>query len=463
MQSVEELCMHHLQTGSLMNLLQIWEQTQKNLRLQIGETAYETWFSVLAVKVKNDETLIVETPDEFFKNWIVEHYLEAIESVINELTPVNINIEFEVNPHLFSEKNKRPFPEVVSQPPAVSMSEDATTITPRFTFENFVIGSSNRFAHAASLAVADSPAKAYNPLFIYGGVGLGKTHLMQSIANRIKAKQPKTKFCYLSSEKFTNALIDAIRHRATVQFRQRFRNVDVLLIDDIHFIAGKESTQEEFFHTFNELHENRKQIVISSDKPPKSIPKLEERLSSRFAWGLITDIQPPDFETRVAILRKKIEREPAKVPDDVIMFIAEQIKTNIRELEGALVRVMAYSLLEEKPISLDMTKIILRDMVQESTKIINMDMIQKVVANYFNVSLFDLKTNKRHKNIVLPRQIAMYLSRHQTNLSLPEIGACFGGKDHTTVLHSCKKIEKEIQVNNQLKNIIEQLSTEIKS
>ncbi|HOD12869.1 MAG TPA: chromosomal replication initiator protein DnaA [Candidatus Omnitrophota bacterium] len=446
-----------------MSLLTIWQQTQKNLRLQIGDTAYETWFSSLAVKTKNEETLVIETPDEFFKNWIIEHYLETIENVLNDLTPTNINIEFEVNPHLFADKSKLPFPEITPTAGPTTPAEDASSITPRFTFENFVIGSSNRFAHAASLAVAESPAKAYNPLFIYGGVGLGKTHLMQSIANRIRVKQPKTKFCYISSEKFTNALIDAIRHRATVQFRQRFRTIDVLLIDDIHFIAGKESTQEEFFHTFNDLHENRKQIVVSSDKPPKSIPKLEERLSSRFAWGLITDIQPPDFETRVAILRKKIEREPAKVPDDVITFIAEQIKTNIRELEGALVRVMAYSLLEEKPISLEMTKIILRDMVQESTKIINIDMIQKSVANHFNVSLFDLKTNKRNKNIVLPRQVAMYIARRQTNLSLPEIGACFGGKDHTTVLHSCKKIEKEITINNQLKNIIEHLSTEIKT
>jgi len=444
-----------------MQLLEIWKKTQKSLREKIGETSYETWFSSLNVKEKSPETLLIETPDEFFKNWIIEHYLDAIETIINELSSSNINIEFEVNSRFFSDKPKKH--NFAEQEEIYPPEKESSIIAPRFTFENFVVGAGNRFSHAASLAVADSPAKAYNPLFIYGGVGLGKTHLMQSIANRIRVKQPKTKFCYLSSETFTNDLIDAIRHRSAAQFRQRFRSVDVLLVDDIHFIAGKESTQEEFFHTFNELHENHKQIVISSDKPPKSITNLEERLRSRFAWGLITDIQPPDFETRVAILRKKIERESTKVPDDVIIFIAEQIKTNIRELEGALVRVLAYSLLEEKTISLAMAKTILKDMVIETTKIINVDMVQKIVANHFNISLFDLKASRRNKNIVLPRQVAMYLARTLTNLSLPEIGGFFGGKDHTTVLHSCKKIEREIGTNAQLKNTIDQLSTEIKS
>jgi chromosomal replication initiator protein len=444
-----------------MQLLDIWKKTQKSIREQIGETSYETWFSSLSVSEKDSKTLLIETPDEFFKNWIIENYLKIIEKTISDLTSSNVAIEFEVNAHLFSDKPKKhPSAGEEDQP---SVLKESSLIASRFTFENFVIGAGNRFAQAASFAVAESPAKAYNPLFIYGGVGLGKTHLMQSIANHIKTKQPKTKFCYLSSESFTNALIEAIRHRSAAQFRQRFRSVDVLLVDDIHFIAGKESTQEEFFHTFNELHENHKQIVISSDKPPKSITNLEERLRSRFAWGLITDIQPPDFETRVAILRKKVEREPAKVPDDVILFIAEQIKTNIRELEGALVRVLAYSLLEEKTISLAMAKTILKDMVIETTKIINVDMIQKTVANYFNISLFDLKSSRRNKNIVLPRQVAMYLARTLTNLSLPEIGGFFGGKDHTTVLHSCKKIEKETAVDHQLKNILEQLSTEIKA
>ncbi len=444
-----------------MNPLNLWENAQKTIRSKIGETSYETWFASLCIQEKSSDTLVLQTPDEFFKNWIIEHYLSIIEEALNSLSTKNINIEFEVNSQILGEQTQKRFTDLEKKFEEKSVS--SSLITPRFTFENFVVGSSNRFAHAASLAVAESPAKAYNPLFIYGGVGLGKTHLMQSIANTIRIKNPKAKFCYLSSERFTNDLIDAIRHRSTAQFRQKYRSVDVLLIDDIHFIAGKESTQEEFFHTFNDLHESRKQIVISSDRHPKNIQNLEERLTSRFSWGLVADVQPPDFETRVAILKKKIEREPAKVPDDVILFIAEQIKTNIRELEGALVRVMAYSLLEERTISLDMAKIILKDMVKETTKIINVDMIQKSVANHFNVSLYDLRASKRHKNIVLPRQVAMFLSRQLTNLSLPEIGASFGGKDHTTVLHSCKKISKEIENNNSFKNTVDQLLTEIKT
>ena len=337
-----------------------------------------------------------------------------------------------------------------------------SVVNPRFTFENFVVGPSNRFAHAACQAVAESPAKAYNPLFIYGGVGLGKTHLMQAIANKFQGNISKLRACYISSERFTNELIEAIRHRSTNQFRQKYRTIDVLLIDDIHFIAGKESTQEEFFHTFNALHDSRKQIIISSDRPPKDIANLEERLRSRFAWGLITDIQPPDFETRVAILRKKIEREPVRVPDEVILFIANEIKTNIRELEGALIRVVAYSLLEEKPVSLTMAKLILKDMVQETIKIVSVELIQKVVADFFSISLSDLKNKKRSKNIVFPRQIAMFLARRLTNLSLPEIGESFGGKDHTTVLHSFKKIESNLSHNNELKYTIEKLTTSIK-
>jgi len=445
-----------------MNPLKVWEKAQDEIKSRVGQTSYETWFSSIHLKEVLPDTLIVETPDEFFKNWIVEHYLDIIENALTSVAPQNINIEFNVNSQVLSKKNSSRLSTIEKDFKKEDLPK-TTPIAPRFTFENFVIGPSNRFAHAASLSVAESPAKAYNPLFIYGGVGLGKTHLMQSIANHIRQRDPKTKFCYISSERFTNELIEAIRRGATPQFRSKYRHVDVLLVDDIQFIAGKEATQEEFFHTFNDLHENKKQIVISSDRLPKSIVSLEERLSSRFTWGLVTDVQPPDFETRVAILRKKVEREPAHIPDDVILFIADQIKTNIRELEGALVRVMAYSLLEESPVSLNMAKIILKDMVKEASKIINVDMIQKAVANHFDISLYDLRTTKRNKNIVLPRQVAMYLTRQLTGLSLPEIGAAFGGKDHTTVLHSCKKINKEIGVNNNLKNSVDQLSTEIKT
>ncbi|MBU3959086.1 MAG: chromosomal replication initiator protein DnaA, partial [Candidatus Omnitrophica bacterium] len=297
-------------------------------------------------------------------------------------------------------------------------------------------------------------------LFIYGGVGLGKTHLMQAICQSVKnnKKSSQHKIYYMTSEKFTNELIEAIQHHSTASFRQKYRNVDVLVIDDIHFIAGKESTQEEFFHTFNTLYDAHKQIIISSDRPPREISNLQDRLVSRFSWGLTTDIQPPDLETRVAILKKKIEREPVPVPDEAIFFIAQLIKTNIRELEGALIRTIAYSLLEEKSITLALTKEVLKDLLKETKKLITVDFIQRCVAEEFGVLLQDLKARRRHKNIVLPRQIAMYLSRELTDLSLPEIGVFFGGKDHTTVLHSYKKIKEGLREDEVLKNKVERVA-----
>ncbi len=443
-----------------MSVLSVWEKAQGSIKETIGESSYETWFSQLHAVEKDPSTILLETPDEFFRNWIVEHYLKTIEEKLATTSEQNIAIEFSVSANIQKEvpasrlnKTENSFEDE---------KRDDININPRFSFDNFVIGPSNRFAYAAAMAVAESPAKAYNPFFIYGQVGLGKTHLMQAITQQIRKLYPSLNICYISSEKFTNELIDAIRHRSTPQFRQKYRNIDVLLIDDIHFIAGKESTQEEFFHTFNALHNNRKQIIISSDRPPKEISNLEERLSSRFAWGLITDIQPPNYETRVAILKKKIEREPVEVPDNVIFFIAEQIKTNIRELEGALIRVVAYSLLEEKPISLDVAKLILKDMVKESIKIVSVEMIQKEVGDYYNLSVSELKAKKRNKNVLLPRQLAMHLTRQMTKLSLPEIGQAFGGKDHTTVLHSCKKIEQDLLTDQELKNTIEKLTTNLK-
>ncbi len=442
-----------------MTLLSAWKNAQPVIKEKIGNASYETWFSSIGIKEKDSTTLIIETPDDFFKNWIVEHYLDTINESLKTTSAQSLNIEFEINTKVLKEPAANRFAPTIQE---LKSEPNQVHLNPRFNFDNFVVGPSNRFAYAACLAVAEQPAKAYNPLFIYGHVGLGKTHLMQAIAHQIRQQNPKTKHCYISSEQFTNELIDAIRHRSTSQFRQKYRHIDVLLIDDIHFIAGKESTQEEFFHTFNALHDNRKQIVISSDRPPREIAKLEERLSSRFAWGLITDIQPPDFETRVAILKKKIEHEPVNVPDNVIHFIAEQIRTNIRELEGALIRVVAYSLLDEKPVSLDMAKTILKDMVNETINKINVESIQKHVAEFFNLTLTELKANRRTKNIVFPRQIAMYLSRQLTNLSLPEIGQAFGGKDHTTILHAFKKIEKELIKNKDLKNTVDRLTSIIK-
>ncbi|MCA9405774.1 MAG: chromosomal replication initiator protein DnaA [Candidatus Omnitrophica bacterium] len=440
-----------------MSLTSIWENAQEQIRETVGSTSYETWFSVIQVKETTPTTLNIETPDQFFKNWIIEHYQQLLEQVLSNKADRNIQLEFSVNSQLLKEDTQDQLSKLEEDFKEVDHSSSA--LNARFNFETFVIGSSNRFACAAGLAVAESPAKAYNPLFIYGQVGLGKTHLIQAITHKVQQLHPNKKICYMSSEQFTNELIDSIRNRSTDQFRKKYREIDVLLIDDIQFIAGKNSTQEEFFHTFNHLHDNRKQIIITSDRPPKEISNLEERLSSRFAWGLITDIQPPDFETRVAILRKKVESEAVKVPDDVIFFIAEQIQSNIRELEGALIRVAAYSLLEEKPMTLETAKVVLRDVVRENAKIITVDTIQKTTSKHFQISIDELCSKKRNQNIVLARQVAMYLSRELAKLSYPEIGSAFGGKDHTTVLHSCKKIEEEIKPNSGLKNTINYLIT----
>lgn len=441
-----------------MSLSSIWEQAQNEIKEKIGTTSYDAWFSSLQIKEKSSDTLIIETPDQFFKNWIIDHYENFIKEILNSVAARQIQVEFAVNTVA-----QQPIKPVEPAPKTNGGQEtNKNNLNLRFTFDNFVIGASNRFACAASLAVAESPAKAYNPLFIYGHVGLGKTHLIQAITHKIRELNPETKVSYMSSEKFTNELIEAIRHRSTPQFRKKYREIDVLLIDDIQFIAGKESTQEEFFHTFNHLHENRKQIIITSDRPPKEIANLEERLSSRFAWGLITDIQPPDFETRIAILRKKKELEPISVPDDVIEFIAQEIKTNIRELEGALIRVIAFAQMEDRALDIHMAKMVLKDMVKETTKIISVEMVQKTVADHYKISVNELRAKKRNQNIVIPRQIAMYLSRQLANLSLPEIGNAFGGKDHTTVLHSCRKIEEQAHSDQNLKNTLYYLTTALK-
>lgn len=438
----------------------IWNKARDGLKGKMGDTAFETWIMPLKPRLKGEGSLILEVPDNFFKDWVAKHYLTAIQVVVGASSDSIKEVELEVNPSL----QKTLTPSEVRQPQNKPVPKDETAnLNPRYTFENFVIGPSNRHAHAYSLAVAESPAKVYNPLFIYGGVGLGKTHLMQAICHYIKNKTAgNAKICYMTSEKFTNELIDAIQRHSTSNFRQRYRNVDVLVIDDIHFIAGKESTQEEFFHTFNTLYDAHKQIIISSDRPPKEIANLQDRLVSRFNWGLTTDIQPPDLETRVAILKKKIEREKVEVPDDVVFFIAQLIKTNIRELEGALVRTIAYSLLEEKLISLDLTKEVLKDLLKEPKKLVTVDFIQRCVAEEFGTTLLDLKTKRRNKNIVLPRQVAMYLSRELTDLSFPEIGEFFGGKDHTTVLHSCNKIKGVIEGDEILKNRVDKIIQVIK-
>ncbi|MDD5617597.1 MAG: chromosomal replication initiator protein DnaA [Candidatus Omnitrophica bacterium] len=443
------------------DITKIWSATQNTIKSRIGEIAFNTWFGPIKIKGDKTKNLTLEVPDNFFKEWFVSHYLELTSSTVRELAGQEIPIELEVNPSIIKKEKKDKLQVFESR----IKEEDSNNVrlNPKYTFENFVVGPSNRFTHAACLAVAESPAKNYNPLFIYGGVGLGKTHLMQAICHFIKKRKPEVRIAYLTSEKFTNELINAIQHHSMENFRKQYRNADVLLLDDIHFIAGKEATQEEFFHTFNSLHDAHKQIIISSDRPPREINKLEERLISRFSWGLITDIQPPDLETRTAILKKKIAQEQLKIPEDVINFLAESIKNNVRELEGALKRVSAYSALENREINLLLTRDILKDMVRESTQTINIDTIQKKVAVFYNLTTNDMKTKKRNKNIVLARQIAMYLTRELTSLSLPEIGLSFGGKDHTTVLHAYNKIKSNIEKDGKFKELINRVLFEIKS
>ena len=441
-------------------LMRSWEEAQSDLKLKLGETIFSTWISPLKFSAADTQNILLEAPDQFFKDWVEKHYLGLIQEVLKNRGFNNLLVKLAVS----SIKEDLAAPERTSEQSFKSPSPaGCLNLNSRYTFENFVVGPANRHAHAYSLAVANSPAKTYNPLFIYGGVGLGKTHLIQAICHQIKNNgHAQAKICYVSSEKFTNELIDAILHRTTSAFRQKYRNLDVLVIDDIHFIAGKESTQEEFFHTFNALYDAHKQIVFSSDRPPKEITNLQDRLVSRFGWGLATDMQPPDLETRVAILKKKIEREPVSVPDDVIFFIAQLIKTNIRELEGALIRTIAYSLLEEEPVTLQLAKEVLKDLLKEPKKLITVDFIQRCVAEEFGVSLQELKTKRRNKQVVFPRQIAMYLSRELTDLSLPEVGELFGGKDHTTVLHSYKKIKEDIYKNPELKERLEKVIQVIK-
>jgi len=450
---IAESCIKH------MDLEKVWADTSNYLKAKVGDSSFDTWIRPLIPRLTAGNTVILEAPDTFFKNWVGDHYKTVIEEALSQSANQALVVQLKERDAAELVRDAVPQPRAT---PAGGTKELAA-LNPRYTFENFVTGPSNRHAFAYCHAVAEAPAKTYNPLFIYGGVGLGKTHLLQGICHHIKnIAQGNSKICYLTSERFTNELIDAIQHKSTPLFRQKYRFADVLVIDDVHFIAGKESTQEEFFHTFNALYDAHKQIIIASDRPPKEIASLQERLVSRFSWGLTTDIQPPDIETRVAILKKKIEREPVSVPDEVILFIAQLIRTNIRELEGALIRTIAYSLLEEEPITLGLAKEVLKDLLKEPKKLVTVDFIQRCVAEECGVSLQDLKSKRRNKNIVLPRQIAMFLSRELTDLSLPEIGDLFGGKDHTTVLHSYNKIKNKIGNEEGFKKQVERVMQVIK-
>ncbi|SHG72813.1 chromosomal replication initiator protein DnaA [Ornithinibacillus halophilus] len=444
------------------NINDLWDATLKKIEEKISKPSFETWLKNTKADSLEGKVLTISAPNEFARDWLEEQYTQLISNILVEITGAKLTIKF-IIPDTFTEGEINPEPKPI---PKVNDSPDNTKnmLNPKYTFDTFVIGSGNRFAHAASLAVAEAPAKAYNPLFIYGGVGLGKTHLMHAIGHYVKEHNKDAKVVYISSEKFTNEFINAIMDNKTINFRNKYRNVDILLIDDIQFIAGKESTQEEFFHTFNALHEENKQIIISSDRPPKEIPTLEDRLRSRFEWGLITDITPPDLETRIAILTKKAKAEGLDIPNEVMLYIANQIDTNIRELEGALIRVVAYSSLVNKDIDAALAADALKDIIPSSKpKVITIKRIMEVVGETYSVKLEDFIAKKRTKSIAFPRQIAMYLSREMTDFSLPKIGDEFGGRDHTTVIHAHEKISKLLDKDSLLAKEIDELIEKIKA
>jgi chromosomal replication initiator protein len=443
------------------NIKKIWLETLVALEEKISEQNMSTWIKPINPVKISGNVLTVEVPNKFIKDWVKDNYKNVIEETLSSVGTVNyiinINISKKSKKIMGNEKeNIKKNIEIVEKKSQLP-EHNLLNINDKYTFESFVSGPSNQFAHAAAMAVSNNPATTYNPLFIYGGVGLGKTHLINAIGNEIHKRNNKTKICYYSSEKFTNELINSLRHARMEEFRNKFRSIDILLIDDIQFIAGKKSTQEEFFHTFNALYESHKQIVVTSDKFPKEIPDLEERLRSRFEWGLIADIQAPDTETKQAILKMKADQNNIELPEDVIYFLANSISNNVRELEGYLIRIGAFSSLTSTPINIDMAKKVLKDILIENNREITIEKIQKRVAEHFQIKVNDLKSSKRLKSIVFPRQVAMYICRNLTNLSYPEIGAKFGGKDHSTIIHAIKKIEKNMQDDLHTKNTINKL------
>jgi len=434
---------------------ELWQKVLAHLKDQLGKQNYETWIQPITFVSRDRTRLYLNVPNKFFRDWLTEHYLTRIEEVLSEAAQLKMLVSLDVK--------QEPQAKTVADK-SVGRDERQrdriqrnNNLIAKYTFDNFVIGASNQFAHAASMAVANQPGDHYNPLFIYGGVGLGKTHLINAIGHRAVSKFPASKVFYLSSESFMNELISSLRRDRMDEFKKKFRNIDVLILDDVQFIAGKERTQEEFFHTFNSLYESRRQIVITSDKFPKEIPGLEDRLRNRFEWGLIADIQPPDMETRVAILQKKAEAEKVILPHDVAIFIASNIDSNVRELEGSLTRLGAFSSLTRSTITIELAKEVLRNTLRGAQREITIEGIQKTICDYYNIKVGDLKAKRRTKNIAIPRQVAMYLCRKYTETSFPAIGDKFGGRDHSTVIHASKTIERKIKEDPYMLTTIEKL------
>ena len=429
-------------------LNELLTKAKELLKDEMTKISYETWIKNLEIQSFDNDIVVLVASSGFQKESIQSRYYDLLTNTFNFIT----NKECQIN---IISKDELQEEEAINLPNDVGYGYSNSTLNPKYTFDTFVVGNNNRFAHAAALAVAEAPATSYNPLFIYGGVGLGKTHLMHAIGNAILRKNKKANILYVTSEKFTNQLINSIKDNTSAQFRDKYRNIDVLLIDDIQLIAGKERCQEEFFHTFNTLHESGKQIILSSDRPPKDIQLLEDRLKSRFEWGLIADISNPDYETRLAILRKKAQLDNIIIDDEILSNIANRIDSNIRELEGTLNKLIAKSSLTNSPITMEMAERAINDIVAQQEKVISAEFIQETVAKYFNINAKDLRGSKRSNDIAFPRQIAMYLCRNVAQMSLPQIGKDFGKRDHTTVMHACTKIENEIKENQNTKLIVE--------
>ena len=455
-------------TRTVQNEQNLWDATQEQLRNILDELSFENWFSQTRFESYDDGRLVVAVPNKFFADWLREHYMDAVLACAGSVVPDLREVYFRPVTLDGAGKAVKAKPEQLQLPrmpqERAPQPPKAQPFNPRYIFDRFVVGNGNRFAHAAARAVAESPGRAYNPLFLYGATGLGKTHLMQAIGQEIFHRRPAANICYISSEHFTNQLIESIAKKSTVKFRTKYRKADVLLIDDIQFISRKEATQEEFFHTFNVLFDMHKQIVISSDRPPKEIAGLEQRLISRFEWGLVTDIQPPDLETRIAILQNKAARENLTVPPDVLDCIAKFITSNIRELEGALVTLLAYAKLTEKTITPELAEDVLRDLIgKERLQPINIEVVLRAVAEHFDVRIADLRSRNRQRQVAYPRQLAMYLSKEMiSKLSYAEIGEALGGKDHSTVLYAVQKVGKECKNDKATAQLISILQRKIR-
>ncbi|HEY1476237.1 MAG TPA: chromosomal replication initiator protein DnaA [Chthoniobacterales bacterium] len=446
----------------------IWDEIASSIQPHVSVDAFQRWFAAIELIQADEMALTFQVPNTIYQLWIESNYLNLVQSATLRVLGSPRDIKFRVVDIGKANALVESRVEQSSEPPQARIQEKESEaasnhgMNPRNSFETFVVGSNNQFAHAAALAVAQSPAKTYNPLFIYGGVGLGKTHLMQAIGQQVMDRKKNFKVMYLSSEKFTNEFIDAIQHNTLVKFRKRYRQSDVLLIDDIHFLAGKERSQEEFFHTFNTLFDGRKQIVLSSDRPASEITNLEQRLVSRFEWGLTAELQPPDIETRMAILRKKAQALHVQLAQEVLDFLAQRVRSNVRRLEGALMRVASFVSLSGREISRETVEQLLRDILQEEAKkTVTIDQIQKKVAEHFDVRLADMTSKRRPANIAFPRQVAMYLARRHTKASLNEIGDAFGGRDHGTVLHACKTVCVRMQKEDQVRQLILLLDTQL--